>query len=107
MVGERNFGRLTTRLKSANSSHKPLSTPTRGGSAISLALEVVDEFGTLNPYDRTVVPGSILKIEDDNFDPETKRQRQLYCFAFRRSDPQGLAQHRSRCVGIANTAPAV
>jgi hypothetical protein len=43
--------------------------------------EIVDEFRSLNPYDRTVVPGSILKIEDDNFNPETKRQRQLYCFA--------------------------
>jgi hypothetical protein len=43
--------------------------------------EIVKEFSSLNPYDRTVVPGSILKIEEDNFDPETKRQRQLYCFA--------------------------
>ncbi len=27
------------------------------------------------------MPGSILKIEDDNFDPSTKEQRQLYCLA--------------------------
>jgi hypothetical protein len=57
-----------------------------GGEAIKALTwsdvdEIVDEFRSLNPYDRTVVPGSILKIEDDNFDPETKRQRQLYCFA--------------------------
>ena len=35
----------------------------------------------LNPYDRDAVPGSILKIEDDNCDPKTKKQRQLYCLA--------------------------
>jgi hypothetical protein len=45
------------------------------------AEHIVDQFSSLNPYDRAVVPGSVLKIEDDNFDPETKRQRQLYCFA--------------------------
>jgi hypothetical protein len=38
-------------------------------------------FAALNPYDRTAVPGSVLKLEDDNFDPKTRRQRQLYCFA--------------------------
>ena len=43
--------------------------------------EIVDKFSSLNPYDRDVVPGSVLKIEDDNFDPDTKRQRQLYCYA--------------------------
>jgi len=43
--------------------------------------EIVALFERLNPYDRAVVPGSILKIEDDNFDPETKDQRQLWCLA--------------------------
>src|SRR5688572_7076149 len=43
--------------------------------------EIVDKFSSLNPYDRDVVPGSVLKIEDDNFNPDTKRQRQLYCYA--------------------------
>ena len=43
--------------------------------------EIVDRFARLNPYDRTAVPHSILKIEDDNFDPKTKRQRQLWCLA--------------------------
>jgi hypothetical protein len=42
--------------------------------------EVAAQFVSLNPYDRRVV-SSILKIEDDNFDPETRKQRQLYCFA--------------------------
>ena len=38
-------------------------------------------FAALNPYDRDAVPGSILKIEDDNFDPKTGDQRQLFCMA--------------------------
>jgi hypothetical protein len=38
-------------------------------------------FETLNPYDRDAVPGSILKIENDNFDLATKKQRQIYCVA--------------------------
>ena len=42
---------------------------------------VVKKFETLNPYDHNVIPGSVLKIEDDNYDPETKKQRQLYCLA--------------------------
>ena len=57
-----------------------------GGEAI-LALsweqvaEIVACFERLNPYDRAVGPGSILKIEDDNFDPVTEKQRQLWCLA--------------------------
>jgi len=42
---------------------------------------IVEQFTALNPYDRTAVPGSILKIESDNFDRETGLQRQLYCLA--------------------------
>ena len=38
-------------------------------------------FAALNPYDPAAIPGSILKIEDDNFDPATGRQRQIYCLA--------------------------
>ena len=51
----------------------------------ALSWEEVDEisnrFADLNPYDREAVPGSILKIEDDNRDPKTQKQRQLYCLA--------------------------
>jgi hypothetical protein len=43
--------------------------------------EIVKRFEALNPYDRSIVPGSILKIEDENFDPETGRPRQLFCYA--------------------------
>ena len=43
--------------------------------------EIAKRFSPLNPYDRRAVPGSILKIEDDNYDPKTEKQRQLYCLA--------------------------
>ena len=42
---------------------------------------IVALFARLNPYDREAVPDSILKIEGDNFDPQTKKQRQLWCLA--------------------------
>ncbi len=42
---------------------------------------ISDRFRSLNPYDYQAIPGSILKIEDDNFDPVTKKQRQLWCYA--------------------------
>jgi hypothetical protein len=43
--------------------------------------QISERFATLSPYDREAVPGSILQIEDDNIDPKTKKQRQVYCFA--------------------------
>jgi hypothetical protein len=43
--------------------------------------EIACRFEALNPYDRSAIPGSVLKIEGDNFDPKTKKQRQLYCLA--------------------------
>ena len=43
--------------------------------------DIAGRFASLNPYDRDAIPGSILKIEDDNFDPATGQQRQIYCLA--------------------------
>jgi hypothetical protein len=43
--------------------------------------EIVKKFEALNPYDRNVIPGSVLKIEDDNYGPRTGKQRQLHCLA--------------------------
>ena len=43
--------------------------------------EIVTRFETLNPYDRDVVPGSILEYEKENFTPRTKQRRELRCFA--------------------------
>jgi hypothetical protein len=57
-----------------------------GGEAICAlswkqVAEIAELFARLNPYDRAAVPESILKIEADNFDPQTKQQRQLWCLA--------------------------
>src|SRR5262249_9041870 len=38
-------------------------------------------FAALNPYDPEAIAGSVLKIEDENFDSVTKHQRQLWCYA--------------------------
>jgi hypothetical protein len=43
--------------------------------------KIVKQFESLSPYDRKIIPGSVLKIEDDNYDPKTGKQRQLHCFA--------------------------
>jgi hypothetical protein len=43
--------------------------------------EIVKRFHALNPYDREAVPGSILQIEKCNFDPSTRKQRQIWCYA--------------------------
>jgi hypothetical protein len=43
--------------------------------------QIRDRFSALNPYDRQAIKGSVLKIEEDNYDPKTKKQRQLYCCA--------------------------
>jgi hypothetical protein len=42
---------------------------------------ISEKFSSLNPYDKEAIPGSVLKIEDDNFDPATGKQRQLHCVA--------------------------
>jgi hypothetical protein len=39
-----------------------------------------ERFTALNPYDRTAVPGSILKLEDVNLDSQGQ-QRPLWCYA--------------------------
>jgi hypothetical protein len=41
--------------------------------------EMARRFEALNPYNRQIVRGSILKIEDVNF--QTGQQRQVYCYA--------------------------
>ncbi|MEQ8832823.1 MAG: hypothetical protein RIB67_00100 [Miltoncostaeaceae bacterium] len=43
--------------------------------------EIRDRFAALNPYAPDAVPGSILKIEGDNFDPGTHTQRPLWAYA--------------------------
>lgn len=41
---------------------------------------IARRFEALNPYDPAAIPGSVLKIETDNFD-DAHRQRQLWCLA--------------------------
>lgn len=43
--------------------------------------EIVKKCEALNPYNRQIISGSVLKIEDDNFDPKTGKQRQIHCLA--------------------------
>jgi hypothetical protein len=43
--------------------------------------QIVAKFEALNPYDRKVISGSVLKIEGDNLDPKTGKRRQLWCAA--------------------------
>ena len=43
--------------------------------------QIVKTFGALNPYNRKIIKGSVLKIEEDNFNPKTGKQRQIYCLA--------------------------
>jgi hypothetical protein len=43
--------------------------------------EIRNRFTALNPYDQHLVPGSILRLENENIDPRTGERRQLYCYA--------------------------
>lgn len=61
--------------------------PCKGGNLLTLkgkegiraltwkqVFQIVEKFKALNPYNRSIIPGSVLKIEDDNFDPKTGKQ---------------------------------
>jgi len=43
--------------------------------------QIVARFEALNPYNRKIIHGSVLKTEEDNFDPKTGKRRQLHCLA--------------------------
>ena len=43
--------------------------------------DIIKKFEALNPYNRQIISGSVLKVEDDNFDPKTGNQRQIHCYA--------------------------
>lgn len=40
-----------------------------------------DRFEALNPYDRAIIPGSILSIVDVAYDPETGERREVWCYS--------------------------
>jgi len=62
-----------------------LRTPDGYSAVLALSREHVNSiakrFEPLKPYDPEIIPGSILKIEDINFDPRTGEQREIYCYA--------------------------
>jgi hypothetical protein len=43
--------------------------------------EIVGRFTSLNPYNPEVIPGSILEIETENFDPQTGLRWEIECFS--------------------------
>jgi hypothetical protein len=47
--------------------------------------DIAKRFEALNPYDQNAVPGSILKIEDCNFDPVTKSRGKSGAWLFLRN----------------------
>jgi hypothetical protein len=64
--------------------NKPLLKLSKGAAIRALSFAEVDSivarFAPLNPYSREAVPGSILKIENVNFDDQGK-PRQVWCYA--------------------------
>ncbi len=61
--------------------HRKGGTPAIRALSWAQVAAIAKRFEALNPYDRSAIPGSVLKIEDDNFDRNTARQRQLWCLA--------------------------
>jgi predicted nucleic acid-binding Zn ribbon protein len=45
------------------------------------ARAIADRFASLNPYDRSLVPGSILSFVPVNYDPETGVEREVWCLS--------------------------
>jgi hypothetical protein len=61
--------------------HRKAGKPTIKALSWAQVAAIAKRFEALNPYDRNAIPGSVLKIEEDNFDPKTRRQRRLWCLA--------------------------
>jgi hypothetical protein len=40
---------------------------------------LIERFAGLNPYRPDLVPGSVLEVEKENFDPDTGDQREIWC----------------------------
>lgn len=78
IVAKRHGGRI--RLPGAAQRYEP---EFQGVRALSWGQvkEISERFAVLSPYNRTIVPGSVLKLENDNYNPKTGRQRQLWCYA--------------------------
>ncbi len=63
----------------------PLRMPDGRAAIKALSWATVDsivaKLVSLNPYDRDAVPGSLLEIEDVNYDPESGARRQVWCLS--------------------------
>ena len=46
---------------------------------------IVGKFGALNSYRRDIIPGSVLEIEDDNYDPKTRSSASSTAMPFRQN----------------------
>jgi hypothetical protein len=61
-----------------------LGGPHEGASIKALSTiqtdAIVKRFESLSPYNRSIVSGSVLKIEKENFDENTGARGQLYCY---------------------------
>ncbi len=68
-------------IECAGGTHRKRGKPAIRALSWAQVDAIAQRFEALNPYDRAAIPGSVLKIEDDNFDPKTGRQRQLWCLA--------------------------
>ena len=75
----RAFRAFVVLLFSGTACSTTTSTGTARSGTTSQVEEISKQFQVLNPYDRDAVPTSVLKIEDDNYEPERKKPRQLYC----------------------------
>lgn len=66
----------------ANEQGEPISIGKDHKSVQALSWQQVrdisERFAALNPYNPEAIQGSVLKLEDDNFDPKTGKQRQLH-----------------------------
>ena len=61
--------------------HTPSDQPAIKALCWKHVTAIVDQFTALDPYDGPGHPKSILKIEDENYDPTTGRQREIKCLA--------------------------
>jgi hypothetical protein len=60
----------------------------------------VRKFEALNPYRRDIISGSVLKIEDDNYDPKLESSANSIAMPFRQNvtrSSYGAKKARQRC----------
>ncbi|MCU1358014.1 MAG: hypothetical protein JWM89_3432 [Acidimicrobiales bacterium] len=72
---------------------------------------ITERFAALNPYNPATVPGSILRIEDENYRDGTRRQQRIDCYAisakrYQLTGPNGIIKRSEHGLGhLMNPAP--